>query len=353
MIKRLLLMVICFCLCLPAALAEEPVLVIDGHNADRVHLREAPTMTADSLGLYFTGTQVELRPLADPVEGWARVNIGMETGYVRWDYLGESGLVAPRQPQAAVSGIAADSWVNIRKWAALDADVVTQLHLGDAVIVLGETHDEWYYVRWGDLQGYIMSKYLTVTESVEPALPRQLDMLSAYRAVLDNAMPYIDVADGLEKYLGSQEAWFDPVRMQYDQFALVDVGGDEMPELLLQSTVESDHVGTKVLHWEQNAVYGEDFWYRAMLAIKADGTFSYSGGAADHGFGKLTFSTDLAQLAPIVYSESDSAGHVAYWHSGHRVTSAAFDEALRVQAAKPDLTWYPIEDEYVTVVLGQ
>ena len=61
-------------------IAEAEMLVISGGSADRVHLRASQSQEAVSLGMYFTGAQVER--LANLSGGWSRVRIGSETGYV-------------------------------------------------------------------------------------------------------------------------------------------------------------------------------------------------------------------------------------------------------------------------------
>ena len=54
--KKLLAALLALLMMVPLAQAETGVRWIDGGNADRVHLRSAPSTKADSLGLYFTGT---------------------------------------------------------------------------------------------------------------------------------------------------------------------------------------------------------------------------------------------------------------------------------------------------------
>ena len=145
--------------------------VIDGQNADRVHLRVRASASASSLGLYFTGTEVELK--SDPGEEWVKVTIGSQTGYMNSDYLyvgNNPGSVRSKQPAAVVSNIKAGSWVNLRGEPSLRGSVVGKIYKGDTVTVLGETAGNWYYVEADGLYGYVMSGYLT-TGGSSPGTP--------------------------------------------------------------------------------------------------------------------------------------------------------------------------------------
>ncbi len=138
--------------------------VIDGRDSDRVHLRERPSAGSDSLGLYFTGTKVQCE--SDPRKEWVMVTIGSETGYMKSEYLyrgSNPGSIRSKQPKTVVKN--AGSWVNLRKEPSLGAAVASKLYNGDAVTVLGETVDHWYYVKAGNLYGYIMSDYLSIGAS--------------------------------------------------------------------------------------------------------------------------------------------------------------------------------------------
>lgn len=145
--------------------------IIDGQNADRVHLRAWASASASSLGLYFTGTEVELK--SDPDEAWVKVTIGSQTGYMNSDYLYQGnnpGSVRSKQPTAMVSNIKAGSWVNLRGEPSLRAAVAGKIYKGDTVTVLGETAGNWYYIEADGLYGYVMSGYLT-TGGSSPSKP--------------------------------------------------------------------------------------------------------------------------------------------------------------------------------------
>jgi len=146
--------------------------IVDGQNSDRVHLRKLPSAESDSLGLYFTGTKVVCE--SDPKKEWVLVTVGSQSGYMKSGYLyrgSNPGSVLSKQPAAVVNSKKAGSWVNLRKEPSLRASVAGKIYHGDAVTILGETASEWYYVKAGNLYGYMMSEYLLIGGSVSPNVP--------------------------------------------------------------------------------------------------------------------------------------------------------------------------------------
>ena len=140
-----LLCAICWAIWAPGAAAQSAGVyaTIDGGNANRVHLRASPSVQADSKGLYFTGTQVFCSQGVS--QGWTRVIIGAEEGYMMTSYLrtGDAALdVQPDQPQGVVR---APGFVNLRSSPSLDAQVLARLQDGDRATLLGETAGHWYY----------------------------------------------------------------------------------------------------------------------------------------------------------------------------------------------------------------
>lgn len=143
--------------------------IVDGRDADRVHLRERPSAQAKSLGLYFTGTQALCE--SDPGEEWVNVTVGSQSGYMKSEFLyrgTDPGSVRSQQPEAAVENKKAGGWVNLRSEPSLGAAVAGKLYHGDAVTLLGETVDHWCYVKAGGVYGYVMADYLAIGGSVSP-----------------------------------------------------------------------------------------------------------------------------------------------------------------------------------------
>lgn len=131
---------------------------IDGVTADRVHLRSEASAASASLGLFFTGTEVNcLSSLSDT---WVLVEVGCMKGYIQGKYLrGQSGgSVTSRQPSAVVHS----SSVNLRAAPGLQEKLLGTLARGESMTVLGETSDHWYFVRTQSDYGYVKADYVTL-----------------------------------------------------------------------------------------------------------------------------------------------------------------------------------------------
>ena len=149
--------------------------VIDSGGSKRLHLRAEPTTNADSLGLYFAGTRVQVDGYVDD---WTKVTIGTETGYMASRYLktgAEAARVHSKQP---LGYIKAKNGANLRTGPSSDYDVAGVVERGSFVTVLGETHDHWYYVQADSRFGYISRNLISLDgppadeESWQPERPQ-------------------------------------------------------------------------------------------------------------------------------------------------------------------------------------
>ena len=179
--KRMMLLILClFCLCIPtsrimAETAQHIPAIIDGGNADRVHLRAKPIIQSESLGLYFSGTEVSCE--SDPEQEWTKVIIGSQEGYIKSEYLrwgDDRRNVQSRQPRGIVK---ASDWVNMRSAPTNEAQSKMKIYEGDTVSVLGETSEHWSYVKLDNNYGYIMSKFLVVQEDIDDEIQPHEDTL--------------------------------------------------------------------------------------------------------------------------------------------------------------------------------
>lgn len=121
--------------------------------SDRVYLREKPTTDSKSLGLYFPGTHATL--LGEQGD-WKYVMIGTEKGYMHKSLL----TIGDVTHKARNATIIAKGTLNLRAWPSRHADVITRLPQGMQISVLGETPDQWCFVKAGDLYGYVMYEFI-------------------------------------------------------------------------------------------------------------------------------------------------------------------------------------------------
>ena len=92
------------------------------------------------------------------------------------------------------------------------------------------------------------------------------------------------------------------------------------------------------------------------MALKNDGTFSFSSGAADNGFGSISFTDKSYKINKIAYSESAYDANneltVSYFVNGQVATEAEFLSAVEKQYGKESILWYDFNDRNIVSVLN-
>ena len=242
--RKLLCILLCLML-LPASVWAQDnasAAYVDGKTSDRVHLRSAASTQSASLGLFFTGTPVTC--LSSRADTWTRVQIGTQKGYMMSEFLKSSGFSA-FQMVGTVKGV--NAALTVRKTPSAGAAAVCTVKLGDTVQVLGETKDQWCYVRAGAQHGYVKSQYLSV-QAVWVA-PEN----TAGAPTVDLQDPYMPVLQ--RYYLALLEQWSyiklhnedlcEMCELHYDGnpyatigYMLKDMNADGIPELLIGSLSE-------------------------------------------------------------------------------------------------------------------
>ena len=155
--KKLFFWLVVLCLMLSAACAETAY--VDGKTASRVHLRSAPSQQAESMGLFYTGTKVELDGSARQ-DQWTKVRIGALNGYIMSEYLRDDRPFEAMLPVASVK----TKTLNMRFGPSKDNGVAWVLKEDERLYILGQCANEWYYVQTQNgLLGYVMPEYVTLT----------------------------------------------------------------------------------------------------------------------------------------------------------------------------------------------
>ena len=216
--KKLLTLVLVMLLFTTYALAWQDVYTIDGGSSDRVHLRQTPSQAAKSLGLYFTGTEVNVVAWYDE---WAQVVIGDVSGYMMSQFLAETKLnrLGPWQMVDNPSS----TWVNLRMSPAMNGTVVRRLENGTSVIVLGETADGWSYVECQGSTGYIRTELLSARE--KKTIEQRTTILSD--ASSDGYIHQYIAPNGQALYFTSE--------MEEPRFSLDDVNFDGWDDLVVMT----------------------------------------------------------------------------------------------------------------------
>lgn len=138
----------------------------------------------------------------------------------------------------------------------------------------------------------------------------------------------------------------------YDSFAVLDVDGDGKLDVVLNVTVNGEALGYLVLTSADEVICAYGFYYRAMIGLKEDGSFSFSSSAAESGV--ATFYKDEnrdAQYNELAESKLDENGNVVYFVNGEAADEDAFTAVINAQNEKADVTFVPATAENLALYL--
>lgn len=137
------------------------------HNpdlSDRLHLREQPKVSSQSLGKYYNGVVVAILEDYSDSE-WMKVQIGSLVGYMQTKYL-ETGVasasVTSARPSVMVSNRSGKG-LNLREYPRTSSTLLGLYPNGTQALVLGIT-EKWYHVQIGDEFGFMSA------HGIEPRL---------------------------------------------------------------------------------------------------------------------------------------------------------------------------------------
>lgn len=339
LISMVLVALLLLCCLLPAvASAEESgedIAYIVSETGDKVHLRKEPSKNADSMGLYFVGTQVTL---CDQTDGtWTKIRIGQEEGYMMSRFLSsDEGFLRSMCRRGTMK---TDDVVSLRATPSEDSASVAKLYEYSWLTVYGETQAHWYYVFNGDVYGYVKKKYVELGDVISSSGSGEIP--EEYHKVLNNTETFdvynYEMTEHIEEILLSE--FLEKYSCQGKgiiKIAIVDVDWDGLDEVIVEFAVkpvmEDWHL---VLDEKGDKVSGYVFWLRAMMDIKSDGTFSYSSGAGDYGYGYVQFDP-YRETVDLVRSKDYDICYIG----DKQVSKRELDKAMEKFDKKPSAVWY-------------
>lgn len=141
-----------------------------------------------------------------------------------------------------------------------------------------------------------------------------------------------------------------PFDWTIDRFALLDMDGDDVSELIL--SISTNGNGEYVVFTCCDGVlYANQLVYRGFLEPKADGTFGFSSGAMDNGYAHAHFESGVLVYDDFAAVSSGSDGSITYTINGETVDENAYNDLLAEQFAKPDLSWVIFSPEAIEAAL--
>jgi hypothetical protein len=160
-------------------------------------------------------------------------------------------------------------------------------------------------------------------------------ILEIYRKILHNEASFV--------YENSEDTYLlsfyrrDNREDSFNHFAVLDMDGDGMPELVLHNMYNGDFL---VLHYYNGAVYGQKYGYRAMKNLKMDGFFGWSNSASNSGLGKLRFSGSEQETMDLAEYGSLLEDIEMYRINGNPVSQKDYLAYTAIQNAKEDVVWH-------------
>lgn len=139
------------------------------------------------------------------------------------------------------------------------------------------------------------------------------------------------------------------------RFTIIDLDDDGEDEIVLWLQNGTYDCGFEILHGQNGEIYGYTLWYRAFMNLKTDGTFVFSGGAADSGIGKMVFSETGYSVNGQAYSQSgyDSENEltVQYFINNESCSENEFNDRINAQEQKADVEWYDLSEDNIIALI--
>jgi hypothetical protein len=206
------------------------------------------------------------------------------------------------------------------------------------------------------------SAHITPSES-KPENNKSLAM-EAYKIVLQNKIEFYSIETKKKVYLNdfltNNEIYGTTSKIKINHFAVLDMDGDKIPEVVLGLTVDENPNFVEVLHYMNGEVYGYFFGNDQLSDLKTDGTYRWlSGGLTYNGYGKLRFQTNSCETDKLAYHESSATDEsfttfaIAYYINNKLVTKDSYKAFVKEEDAKRDVTWYEFSQENISTVTSK
>ena len=203
---------------------------------------------------------------------------------------------------------------------------------------------------------YCVSQTGTLLQLLAPAAepdPRFAAQSAAFEAVLREKATVLDASDSYRARKITHTADGNAFTPAY--FSVVDMDGEGAPEVVLWMTLPGNsYVGFDILRWEEGKIVSYSQVYRGLMGLKQDGTFSFSSGASDHGYGRMALMSETGcMIEEIIWClPADNADGVLCFVEGVETDRAGFNTAIALQDEKPSVVWYELTQDNIALLDG-
>lgn len=176
--------------------------------------------------------------------------------------------------------------------------------------------------------------------------------MNAYKAALQNKAEFYSTDNKQDIYLKdflTNKKLYDTT-FKATRFAVLDMDGDKIPEVVLELTAGDHPEFYEILHYMNGKVYGYFKVYRGLEMLKVDGTFWSSGGAYDNECSKLKFNSNAYETDVLGYmksSQNTKGLSISYFINNKPVSKEAFDSFTKKQNEKKDVDWYELSESNI------
>lgn len=181
-------------------------------------------------------------------------------------------------------------------------------------------------------------------------------MQDTFHGVLLGDLEYTRAWDGEQLDISriGEEFTSDDVPMTVTKFAVVDMDQDNTVEAILQVDTESNTVGFVILRYSRDNPYSMfngkltsyAMYNRGFSDLKQDGTFGFSGGASNNGFGKFSFTHEY-YTEKLAYYEPDDERNTNYFVNNEPATKWEYLTAEQLHNREKSAIWYDFTEEEI------
>ena len=144
-------------------------------TASSLRLRSQASVQSATLAYAPYSSQVTI--LSEAAEGWYKVSFDGQEGYMSGEWLnvdlGETEEDAEQEAEELRQGTVTADVLNVRSGPGTGYGVVGSLKKGTSVSITDESHDGWYGILAGSVEGYVSTQYIDLapapgTEDPQP-----------------------------------------------------------------------------------------------------------------------------------------------------------------------------------------